>query len=102
MIATMGPWRDDARPAYTITKTANGDGSYTIRFQAECDNFFGCVPSLLEAKANFVSLVMAETAPYSSAAPPVARPQFDGVLVDFRRSDGSIPMTTGAGCPPAP
>ncbi len=73
MIATMGPWRHDARPAYTITKTANGDGSYTIGFQAECDNLFGCVPSLLEAKASFISFVMAETAPYSSAAPPVAR-----------------------------
>jgi hypothetical protein len=101
MIATMGPWPGDARPAYTITKTANGDGSYTIRFQAECDNLFGGVPSLLEAKANFVSFVMAETAPYSSAAPPVARPRFDGVLVDCRRSDGSALMTTGTGRSPA-
>ena len=90
MIATVGPWRHDERPAYTITKTANGDGSYTISFQAECDYLFGCVPSLLEAKASFVSFVMAETAPYSSAAPPVARPQFDGVLVDRKAAERAI------------
>ncbi|HLG85683.1 MAG TPA: hypothetical protein VKZ79_00635 [Alphaproteobacteria bacterium] len=58
MISTMGPLPDDPRPAYTITKMAQGNGTYLIDFRAGCDNIFGCVPNLMVAKADFVVAVM--------------------------------------------
>jgi hypothetical protein len=58
MISTMGPLPNDPRPAFTITKMATGGGAYVIDFRAGCDNMFGCIPSLVEAKASFVRTVM--------------------------------------------
>jgi hypothetical protein len=58
VIQTMGPLHDDPRPAYTITKVSDGKGVYTFAFDGGCDNIFGCVPSLLEAKASFVTYVI--------------------------------------------
>jgi PDZ domain len=69
LISTMGPLPDDPRPAYTITKIANGGGRFTFDFDGGCDNMFGCVPSLLEAKASFVAFVMGP-AQAATAAPP--------------------------------
>lgn len=58
LIQTMGPLSDDTSSAFTITRTANADGTATIDFAAGCDNFLGCIPSVLEEKASFVHFVM--------------------------------------------
>lgn len=58
VIETMGPAHDDPRPAFTITRTANADGTSTINFDGDCANIFGCIPSMLEERASFVQFVM--------------------------------------------
>lgn len=58
VIETGGPGEDDPRPAYTILKTARGDGSYRIEFDGGCANLIGCVPPVLQAEANFVDYVL--------------------------------------------
>ena len=58
LLTTMGPLPDDPRPAFTISKIAQGDGRYVIDFRAGCDNMFGCVPTLVESRASFVQAVM--------------------------------------------
>lgn|SRR5487761_1326865 len=58
LIETMGPLPDDTSPAFTITRTANADGSSIINFGGGCDNIFGCIPSLLEEQASFIQFVM--------------------------------------------
>jgi len=54
----MGPLKNDPSPAFNISKTANGNGTYTIDFRGGCDNIFGCIPDLTVAKANFNRFVM--------------------------------------------
>lgn len=69
MISTMGPLPNDPRPAVTITKVAQGGGTYSFEFRAGCDNLFGCIPSLAAVKASFVRAVMG---PAGEPAPPPA------------------------------
>lgn len=59
VIQTMGPLPDDTRPAFTISRSANANGSGVINFSGGCDNIFGCIPSMLEEQASFVQFVMA-------------------------------------------
>lgn len=63
VIQTMGPLPDDPRPAFTVTRINNADGSAIINFDGGCDNMFGCIPSMLQEKASFAEFVMATAAP---------------------------------------
>jgi hypothetical protein len=63
MIATMGPLPSDPTAAFTITKLAQGAGLYTFDFRGGCDNIFGCIPSLVQSKASFVTEVMGDASP---------------------------------------
>ncbi|HLI13410.1 MAG TPA: PDZ domain-containing protein [Alphaproteobacteria bacterium] len=74
LISTWGPLPDDLRPAFTITKTAQGNGVYLIEFAAGCGNYFGCEPSLAQAKASFMSFVTAPLTPPKVALGLVAIP----------------------------
>ena len=58
LLSTFGPFPNDPRPAYSISKVATGGGNYVIDFRGGCDNIFGCQPTLLEGKASFVGAVM--------------------------------------------
>ena len=60
LISTMGPLPNDPSPAFTITKTARGDGRYDISFDGGCDNMFGCIPPMMKLKADFAKFVMAK------------------------------------------
>ena len=57
-IATREPKLGGADLGFTITRTMQLDGTERIDFDTECLNLFGCVPSALEARADFVSSVM--------------------------------------------
>ncbi len=58
LMQTMGPLPDDPRPAYTVTKISTENNIYAIELDGGCDNMFGCIPSMLEAKASFANFVM--------------------------------------------
>jgi hypothetical protein len=58
-IQTMGPLPNSPSPAYTVTKTAIGNGRYEINFSGGCDNIFACIPSVLQSKARFTNYVLA-------------------------------------------
>ena len=58
LMQTMGPLPDDPSPAYTVTKVSTGKNIYTIELDGGCDNWIGCIPSIVEAKASFASFVM--------------------------------------------
>ncbi len=69
VVQTMGPITDSPRPAYTVTKLATGPGTFEITFTGGCDNIFGCVPSIDEARAKFADFVLAiDTSPGPIAA----------------------------------
>lgn len=59
LISTKGPLPSSPDSAFTITKLARGGGRYDIDFSAGCDNFIGCIPSVIEEKASFADYVMA-------------------------------------------
>ena len=52
LIQTMGPF-DSTESAFTVTKVATGNGTYTIVFNSGCGNVFGCIPSAPELKVSF-------------------------------------------------
>lgn len=57
IITTDYPY--NSKDAYfSITKTENYPGSYTINFRANCSSVFGCSPSILELKASFANYVI--------------------------------------------
>lgn len=56
LIQTMGPF-DSTDAAFTITKVASGNGTYTILFNAGCGNIFGCLPSIPGLKVMFNQFV---------------------------------------------
>ncbi len=58
VMQTMGPLPNDPSPAFTVTKTSAGKGTYSIELDGGCDNMFGCIPSMLQAKASFANFVM--------------------------------------------
>lgn len=61
VIQTMGPLPDDPRPAFTVTRINNADGSGSFQFDGGCDNDFGCIPSMLESRASFVTFIMGQS-----------------------------------------
>ncbi len=56
LIQTMGPL-DTSDAAFTITKVAHGNGTYTILFAAGCGSMFGCIPSVPGLKVVFNQFV---------------------------------------------
>ena len=58
LIQTYGPFDSDPRSAFSITKVAEGHNKYTIDFSAACDNWIGCIPSVIELKISFINYVM--------------------------------------------
>ena len=60
LITTEGPF-DSVYAAYCINKVPLGKGKYRIMMRAGCGNPFGCVPSTLQLKANFVEFVSQKT-----------------------------------------
>lgn len=62
LITTEGPF-DTVYAAYQIQKVPLGNNRYEIVMNLGCGNPFGCVPSLLELKADFVQFVNVETKP---------------------------------------
>ena len=56
IITTEGPL-DSPYSAFSITKTANQDGTYSINFTGGCGNIFGCVPNILYLQAHFVNYI---------------------------------------------
>ncbi|HLG85976.1 MAG TPA: PDZ domain-containing protein [Alphaproteobacteria bacterium] len=88
LIATMGPLPDDPRPAYTITKILQVGGRATFDFDGGCDNIFGCVPSMLQAKASFVNYVMG---PAQTGNPPQSIP---GVVLGVTVAAVAPPLAT--------
>ncbi len=64
IITTDYPYASN-EAAFSITKTEDYPGTYTINFRANCSSFFGCSPSILELKASFANYVMKsiETSP---------------------------------------
>ena len=60
LITTEGPF-DTVYAAYSINKVPLGKGNYQIMMRAGCGNPFGCVPSTLQLKANFVESVSPES-----------------------------------------
>ncbi|MDE3059834.1 MAG: hypothetical protein KGJ06_02355 [Pseudomonadota bacterium] len=44
--------------AFVITKVPQGNDTYLITYQADCDDWMGCDPALLKLKASFVNFVM--------------------------------------------
>lgn len=59
LITTEGPF-DTVYAAYSVNKIPFGGGKYQIRMQAGSGNPFGCVPSVVELKADFVEFVSQE------------------------------------------
>lgn len=56
LITTEGPF-DTVHAAYSINKVPLGKGKYQILMRAGCGNPFGCVPNILQLKADFVEFV---------------------------------------------
>lgn len=56
LITTEGPF-DTTYVAYIVNKVPLGDGAYQIKIQAGCGNIFGCIPSDIELKSQFVEFV---------------------------------------------
>ena len=55
-IMTDGPF-DSTAAAFSVTRQANPDGTYTINFEAWCGSSFGCKPDVRQLKADFVDFV---------------------------------------------
>lgn len=60
LITTEGPFKT-VYPAFIINKVPLGKGMYQIMFDAGCGNIFGCIPSTIQLKANFVEFVSQQT-----------------------------------------
>lgn len=60
LITTEGPF-DTVYAAYSINKVPLGKGKYQILMRAGCGNPFGCVPSILQLKADFITFVSPES-----------------------------------------
>jgi hypothetical protein len=107
LITTMGPLPSDPRPSYSIMKTAQGGGVYAIDFDGGCDNIFGCIPSLIQAKADFVLTVMGPYAPPLAAGTQHLGVHGTPVAADVAQrlglntSGGVIISTIDAGSPAA-
>ena len=61
LMQTMGPLPQDPSPAYTVTKVSTGKNIYSIELDGGCDNWIGCIPSMLESKASFANFVMGKS-----------------------------------------
>jgi hypothetical protein len=58
LIVTENPQPGDPMSAFEVMKTPNGDGTYAISFDSYCGDEFGCDPSTLQHKADFVQTIM--------------------------------------------
>jgi len=72
LIQTYGPFDSDPRSAFSITKVAQGNDIYIIDFSANCDNWIGCIPPVINLKADFVNFVMGLGAVTSNQNPRFA------------------------------
>jgi hypothetical protein len=50
----------DTSPAFTVTKIATTPGNYEINFAGDCDNPFGCIPTVAQSRARFENFVLAQ------------------------------------------
>jgi hypothetical protein len=57
MISTRGPEHNEANPAYWVIRVPQGNDKYRIDFDGRCDNLFGCIPSIVESRADFNKFV---------------------------------------------
>jgi hypothetical protein len=58
LIQTAGPLPNYPNLVMVISKIPLGGGQYRFDLRGGCDNMFGCVPTLIQAKAYFVRTVM--------------------------------------------
>jgi hypothetical protein len=109
LITTEGPF-DTVHAAYSINKVPLGNGKYQIMMQAGCGNLFGCVPSILQLKADFVLFVSQQifergisrtvinTAPIDRSEEKQIKPQncivkYDSIDIYTEPSFGSTPIS---------
>jgi hypothetical protein len=50
----------DTLPAFTVTKVATTPVNYQITFAGDCDNPFGCTPTVVQSRARFESFMLAQ------------------------------------------
>jgi len=68
IVQTAGPLPNSPRPAISIVRIPNADGSETIQFQSGCDNMFGCQPSRAALESSFRAFVMDTAVPGGSTS----------------------------------
>jgi hypothetical protein len=79
---------------FSITKTQDDPGTFTINFRAACSAILGCVPTIEELKAGFANYVMKSIDPLPADGSQTAQAQKDKGFVRPKANLGAVTVKT--------